>query len=1129
MTLIELVERQRGRIRRFELTAGVALMVGLTCGLLAVGVLLLGRSRWLALPRGTPFVIWTLLIAGVAGLAWRTRRLVALRASRGQVGAAIEREQTLRAGALRGAIEVAESGAFGREAAAVVAGALRPRAGSLVPVLERDMRAHAVRLLAAAAGAAILLGIVAPIRSDGLMAILRPVRAWRGTLLGQLAFDRLPPVVMRGDTLRVTISAPGRSGVQLYERTTGEGWSVRALSVARDSGTAVITLGPLAGDLSLVATDGRAWSDTAVVRVTDRPFVGAITMRAVYPAYLQRPAETLPVGEPAAVPRGTIIELAGRASTPLAAVGLVRERDSVALRPDSRAFTGRFAPAVSGVWQWYARGVNAAVTDLPAAFEVTVVPDSAPRVELLAPAADTVVAAADRVMLQVAASDDHGLALIELQTWRTGPKGSQPIATQRIAADQGPTWSANSILDLAARGLQPGDALHVRVIATDNSPWAQRGESRELLLKVPSVEERREIARALGDSAVKDVRAAAEAQRQLQQRTDEAARDRGERPKAQDSGSPPPPNADQKGGAPNSMSFESAERAKALAKDERDLTDRVSKLQETAAALEQQLKQAGALDSALSRQLHEAQQLLHDALTPELLAQMKKLENAAQNLSADDARSALRDLADMQKRMREQLEKSAQMLQRAAAEGAMQTLHDEAKDIAERERAMADSAQSAAGGDSTRSGAAAQRSRTDSAGASRSGARDSTARGDSAAARNAGTRDQSRELADRSDRLAEAMKQLEERLATDNATAGAQRTDSARAHAQQSKQAMQQQKSDAGKAADQMNRAAQDMQEARDAQVSEWKQELTSELDKAIQELLQMSRQESSLEQQARKGQAQDQMRGQQSAVQQGVDQTQNRLQQEGQKTSLLSGRAERAMSDAAQKVSQATQSASDPRSGGQTPGAMGEAADALNRAAAALARDRERANSATSASGFSEMIQQMVDAARKQSSINAQAQGLMPMPGSGAMSPDAQATARMLSRQERGLAQQLDDLSDAAGGDRAAQLAKEARAVADALEGGRVDAATVARQEQLLKHMLDAGRSLEKDEREDTGKREAQAATDPRLHAPDNKDAGGKSAVKFREPTWDELRGLSADERRAILEYFKRINGQRP
>ena len=45
----------------------------------------------------------------------------------------------------------------------------------------------------------------------------------------------------------------------------------------------------------------------------------------------------------------------------------------------------------------------------------------------------------------------------------------------------------------------------------------------------------------------------------------------------------------------------------------------------------------------------------------------------------------------------------------------------------------------------------------------------------------------------------------------------------------------------------------------------------------------------------------------------------------------------------------------------------------------------------------------------------------------------------------------------------------------------------------------------------------------------PENKDATGKAATKFREPSWEELRGLSADERRAILEYFKRINAANP
>jgi hypothetical protein len=220
--------------------------------------------------------------------------------------------------------------------------------------------------------------------------------------------------------------------------------------------------------------------------------------------------------------------------------------------------------------------------------------------------------------------------------------------------------------------------------------------------------------------------------------------------------------------------------------------------------------------------------------------------------------------------------------------------------------------------------------------------------------------------------------------------------------------------------------------------------------------------------------------------------------------------------------VSEATRSVSQPQPGSaQQAGALGDAADALTKAAASLARDRERANSANSASGFGEMLQQMQQAARQQGQINSQAQSLFSMPaGSGA----AQALSRTLARQQRGVADQLEDAGDAAGGDRAAQLAQEARRLADALDGGRLDAGTLARQQQLFRRLLDAGRSLEKEEREDSGKREATSATGSETYSPLGK-VQTKAAVRFRPPSWEELRALSADERRAILDYFTRLN----
>jgi hypothetical protein len=1150
MTVIELVDRERARLRRMHLIVGLAVAAGATFLLLAAGTSLLGASRWMALPRPLPFLIWLVVAAAnVAVVIWTSNRLER-RATRLTVAATIEREQAMRAGAIRAALEVAHTGALGRRAAAAVSERLTPAGPRLAPNEGRIVRRGAMQATGAATVAAAMLAFAVPNYNDGFRAMLQPVSAWRGTLLPRLVFDNLPPTVLRGETLRLRVAAPQRGTVTVSQRVPGEAWSTQTLTVDPRTGIATTEVGPLRGDLTVVASDGRTATDTSIVRVTDRPFVGAVSMRATYPSYLGRPAEGLPVGEPARVPQGTVIEIAGRASASLRDVRLAGATDTVRLQANDRSFTGKFEPRRTGRYSWMAAGAIGPINDVPAPLELEVVPDSAPRVELVAPAVDTIVAGDDRITLRATASDDHGLARVEIVSWSQGIGGQKAPVSQRVADGAATVWDGSAVLDLAPRGLKPGDALHVKVVATDNSPWAQHGESRELLLKIPTMEERRAIARASMDSAVSQVRSAAAAERSIQERTADAARDRANRGTSQDA----PSNANGAGNKQGSMSYDAAEKAKAVAKDQRELADQVKKLQQTASALEQQLKQAGALDSALARQLQEAQAMLRDALTPELLAQMQKLDNATQQLSRDQAQQSLKDLQAMQEKLREQLEKSAEMLKRAALEGAMQTLKDEAKEIAQRDRALADSA-------------AAKPNETQKADA--------------------------KELADRSQRFADELKKLQERLEKEKADAGASGTQEAKKHAdaaqdalrqaagqqqdknkqgnqQQSQSGQQQQpgqpqpgqpqsgqqnqsgsqqnqngtqrsgqqgqqgqqggmEQNARDAAAQMDRAADAMKDARESQGNQWKSELTGALDQAIQDMLQMARQEQQLEQKARSGESKpDELRGEQSAVKQGLDNAAQKLQKEGQKTSLLSGRSQRSVSEAQQRVSEAMQSTAEARSGQQAASSLGEAADALNRAAASLARDREKANTSSSATGFAEMLQQLQDMAKKQNSINSQAQGLLPGMGQ-QMSSQMQATARALAREQRQVANQLDEMGEGVGGDRAAQMAMEAKQLAEALEGGRLDATTVARQQQLFRRLLDAGRSLQKDEREDTNKREATSAKGGNEFKPDNANATGRAAAKFREPTWEELRGLTADERRAILEYFKRINAGNP
>ena len=1171
MTVGQLVDRERRGMRTVIAGWGVLLALCFVALSLAVGALALGGARWITIP-AAPLGVWLLAAALAGAAAWWTWRRLTREASLTEVAGAIERERSLRSGMLRGALEVAHGGgALGRHAAQAVAARLAGSGPVLAPTLRRRALQGAGHAAVAALGAMLLTGAAHRSAPDGWEALLHPVRAWQGTLLPPLAFDGAPSTVLRGEQVHLTVRADGRRAVVVRARATGSPWVAHRLEVV--GGSATMSLGPIDADLTIVATDGRAVSDTLAVAVTDRPFLGDVTYRARFPGYLGRAPELLAGGDVMRIPRGTVLEIDGRASTALSSVMLSGARDSVRMNVRHHSFSARFQPASSGRWAWAARATTGAIDDVPPALEVEVIPDSVPRVEFLSPARDTVVALGDRVVVALFASDDHGLADVLLRSWRVPAAGraQTPIAQRLTGPVEGP-WSGHAELDIASRGLGAGDALHVIAVATDASPWAQRGQTRELVLRVPSLSERRAMARSAADSAVARAASAASAQKDLAQRTGDAARSRTNRPggQSQQAGS-------ERRREPAAMSFESAERAEALVREQRELAERVQEVSEAARALERQLRQAGALDADLTARLQEAQALLQQALTPELAEQMRALEEAIRQLSGDEARTALKDLAAQQQRLREQLERSAEMLRRAAMEGAMQTLRDEAQEIARQQRALADSL-----------------------------ARSPAASPDEARAIERRTRD-----------LADDVAELAERLAREQALAGAERVKAAEPHAEASAEAMREaaeqaaageRRADAGKepgadgepgkdrspeegsgtdssvtspdrqdlgagqrgagaaegdrpqagqrgggeragkeqkggrpspsqraagesarqAGARMERAAEQLAQARESQVREWKSELSGELDQSVQEMMQLAREQRALEQQLREGADPGRLRGDQSAVQQGVNQAASRLQAAGAKSSLLSGRSQRAVGEAQRAVAQATSQVTAARgSGGQAAGSMRDAAEALNRAAASLVRDRESVNQASSASGFSEMLAQMQEMARKQGGVNAGAQGLLQLPSGRQAGDEARAMARALARQQRSVAQGLDQLGDADRSGKMEELAREARQLADALDRGQIDPGTLARQQQLLTRLLDAGRTYDDEDQDESPRREARAATGDDRFTPDPGAAAGRPGGRYREPTWDELRGLSSEERRAVIEYFRRINGE--
>ena len=1127
MTLRELVARERFRLVATMGARGAAFSLAAAAVLAALAAFWLGDARWITEP-AAPAIAWIIVAAAIGvPLVWTMAR-VRRAASPARVAHAIERERALRDGSLRGALEVEHQGAFGKRAAGALGASLASHRGALAPAMLRGAVITGAGAVVSAMLALVLLGGARRNAPDGWRAMRHPVGAWTGALIPPLRIVDPPREVMRGDSLRLRILAPSRRAIAFHTRATGAPWSERTLDVS--DGATSVTLGPLDADIALVASDGRTQTDTVIVRVTDRPFVGDVAIRAIYPAYLGRTAEPVPAGETVRVPRGTTLVIRGRASAVLDAVALVSARDTIRLEPDGHNFAGRLNASSGGRWMWIARGQHGPVTDVPAPLDVDVIPDSAPHVEIVDPAHDTMMLAGNELPLRASASDDHGLASVTMRSWRELASGTaMPGVEQPLAAPSAPEWSGGATIDAAVRGLQPGDALHVTIAATDNSPWRQTAVSRELVVRVPSLTEQRELARSMGDSlAARATRAAAE-QKQLAQRTDEAAHSRD---RTSTSGGK---SSESSSGEKAAMSYRAAEQSKALASQQQKLQEQVKSLQKDAQALGKQLQAAGALDSSLSRQLAEAQQMLAQALTPELQKQLEDVQQSTRQQSPEDARQSMENLARAQQALRQQLERSAEMLKRAALEGSMQTLRDEAKDLAKQERTTADK----------------------------------MARAESGAGKDAAP------LSDRSRQLANDVQQLAQRLQQEKAESGPKALKQGAQHAQQSSESMKQAASKAGaqdaqgaqkqqgasgekdpgaqqeqqeqrgsqrsqsangqpsseqaaaaeQGAQQMEQAAQQLSDARQQQIQEWKNGLTKDLDKSIQETMQLARQQQALADQARAG-GSPSLKGDQSAVQQGIEKVSEGVQRAARQSSHVSQQSQRALGDAQQRVQEATRQTADASPNGQqeTAGAMEEAAKSLNDAATKLMADRQRAANGSSASGFAEMIEKMRQLAKEQGSLNGQSASLMPG-ASGQPSGQGSEQGRALARSQRGLAQRMDEAG--AGEARAAQMAKEMREIASQLETGRVNASLLDRQQRLFHRLLDAGLTLQKDEREDTGKREAESATNPQIAEPSNTNATGRAALKYPEPTWSELRGLSAEERQSVMEYFKRINAE--
>jgi len=1113
-SLGERIAAARAGLRR---AGGVA--VGLAVLLVALGAAALGMLI-AAIATGDGPTAWPLLVdllalAGVAAIAWWLGARWVRSLDENALAGSAERDRALADGSIKGPLELARSRDGGYSPGLVARAESEARAalgaGPVSPTLERAYRERLKRLGASAAvlaGALLVAGFAAPdLARDGISPLLRPVHHLKGPTLPRVTLSVASRTAARGSMVDVRVLAPMRQRARIEWRSGAA--PVTGSEFALRDGAARTRVGPLDAALRVwaVTPDG-AMSDTIVVLPEEPLLLTALEIEARYPDYLGREAERFLQPLPAlVVPEGTELRIRGRATAPLRAARLVGgvAPDSmrrVQLTVEDDGFSARWTPTRSGTWSWQLEdAAGRPLAGATAPLDLLVVADSAPRVRISYPGTDTVMPADLRLPVIADADDDHGLRTAELVSWRVAAGGvAMDTTVERLPVPAGADRALlRTIMDLTPRRLLPGDTLKYFVRASDGAPRRNVGASPVYAVVFPSMaalreevgERTRELvdrAERMASDAESIAREARDAEREMR-RQDSSGR----------AGSPEQQRS--------SMEFGQADQLERMMEQDEQLMREAERMREEIDALQRAMETAGLQDPALQRQLDELRSLYERALSEELRQEMEQLNRALEDLDPEQVRAALERLAERQEEMREQLERSLELFRRAAAEQEMTALAQDSRELAGRQEAVAEALS-----DSSSAEAALDEQRA--------------------------LEQEAAALEARLDSLAQRLDEMGEQTGADAAQQAGQRMESAQqsmSAAQQQAQAgqMPQAGQQAQQAAGQMQQAAQQLDQSRQQMAQGWRQEAQQAVQQATQDVLQLAQEQEQLRQSmdessrsgtGSSGSQREGMRGDQASLQQGLEAMGRNLSEAGQRSAMVSPEVGAALGRAMLRMDETEQALSEQGTPLPTEQA-GEAVEALNRLAMELVANADRIGQSESGTGLEQALEQLAQMAREQGAINSQSGALMPL----ALSQQGLANQlQQLGQRQQGVAQGLEQIRDQVGerGDVLGQLealAQEAEELAQQMQQGRMPPEARARQERLFHRLLDAGRTLERDERED--ERRAERPSEADVSRAEAIDPSLLRGPRYRPPDEEQLRRLSPAYRRLILEYFDRLN----
>ncbi len=1107
---------------RKHLLGRARLALGLWFGAALAGVLALA---WVVVaPEGwrqgtvVPLFI-DALVVGLLASAWLVyRRLAGSWLRERNVASSIEQRVGMAPGLLRGSLELGRTLPHGvssgladraaQNALGHLSGDHRDLGGQMTHDVGRWTRRGGLGLMLAMP-LVVVLTLVAPGRSliawEGLA---RPFELMAAPTLPALVVTPGTIEVLRGSDVPMEVSAPGRTTVTVHWQAAGDVALEEMIDLDGDRGSFVLRGVTARTDYWVEAPDG-AVSPRYELRPVDPLLVSDLTVRVSFPPHTGRPPEEYGVVvPPLQVPVGSVFSFEGRASRPLLSAGFERVEAEAEVEADvaaeadveaaefsvrGRDFEGQWTPRVNGTYEWRFIGIDGEPAEiLPPPFGLTIVPDAAPDISILLPGQDALLPVSLRQPLVLEASDDYGLDHLALVAYRVTAFGDR-MAPFELPMPVGGTRGAllRPIIDLASWELLPGDTIRYYARAVDNAPIPNVSETREYVLRPPTAADLRREAQERLDDAARGVEQLANRAEERAAETQELELSNRSDPQSRNSEDEPEERLD----------FDQQENLREALEAQAELLAAIDSLESEIAELNRDLDATGLADPELQEEIRELQRLLDELAPEDLEERLADLAERVDEMTVDDADEALQQLAGDQEALRDRLREAIEQFEQAALEQDFRATAAEAEELAQQEQALADAMKE---GDSPEMRAEQQE------------------------ALEARAQDLNESLDSLQERLAEAGEEQAREAVEEAQSQGQQAQQSMSEAAQQAREGQPQQASEAAQqAADAMSQMSQQLQQGQQEMAQQNAQAGREALEQTATDALSLAREQTALQDQMRGAAPEDlvNMRSDEAALLQGARNMADNLSAEisgDPSTNEVAAQIGQAM-EAIQQTLDALESQR-----GDTPApssAAEQAVAALNQAAMMAASAAKAPGQGQQGESGGEVTEQLQQLAQQQGSVNRRTGQITPMNlGQEARTNqlrEAAASQERIASQLSGLADRPPDQAQTLGDLEA--MAQEAQALAEMLARERLDVETLQRQERLFHRLLDAGRSLEKEEFSD--ERESTAPGQFERNEVEVLSPEDMGALRFQLPALEELQRLLPAQRQMVLEYFERLN----